>query len=76
MLSAKKQDGGRYAISEVLAVPTWIEPGTFRVLPIPSTLQDPNLPAGLRDQLVASYDRTAAVLHTSPTNGVAIAPRP
>lgn len=76
VLSAKKQDGGRYAISEVLAVPTWIEPGTFRVLPIPSTLQDPNLPAGLRDQLVASYDRTAAVLHTSPTNGVAIAPRP
>jgi poly-gamma-glutamate capsule biosynthesis protein CapA/YwtB (metallophosphatase superfamily) len=76
VLTAAKGDGGRYAVTEALAVPTWIEPGTFRVLPIPNTLQDPNIPAGLRDELIASYDRTAAVLHTAPTSGVAIAPRP
>jgi poly-gamma-glutamate synthesis protein (capsule biosynthesis protein) len=76
VLVATKQDGGRYRVDQVLAVPTWIEPGSFRVLPIPPTLKDPNLPAALRDELIASYDRTAAVLHTTPTDGVAIAPRP
>ena len=76
VLSATKGEGGRYRITGILAVPTWIEPGTFRVLPIPNTLQDPNLPPGLRSELVASYDRTAAVLHTTPTPGVEIAPRP
>lgn len=76
VLSATKGDDGRYRISQILAVPTWIEPGTYRVIPIPNALQDPNLSGSLRDQLVASYDRTAAVLHTAPTNGVQIAPKP
>ncbi|WP_421122047.1 hypothetical protein ACE2AJ_13480 [Aquihabitans daechungensis] len=76
VLVASKQDGGRYRVDQVLAIPTWIEPGSFRVLPIPSTLRDPNLPAGLRSELVASYERTAAVLRATPTDGVAIVPRP
>lgn len=76
VLVASKGDGGRYRISQVLAVPTWIEPGTYRVIPIPNALADPNLSASLRSSLTASYDRTAAVLHTTPTNGVQIAPRP
>jgi len=76
VLSAAKGDDGRYRISQILAVPTWIEPGTYRVIPIPNALQDPNLSGSLRAQLVASYDRTAAVLHTAPTNGVQIAPKP
>ncbi len=76
VLVASKQGSGRYRVDQVLAIPTWIEPGSFRVLPIPSTLKDPNLPGGLRNELVASYDRTAAVLRTTPTDGVAIAPRP
>mgnify|MGYP007122152348 CR=1 FL=1 len=71
-----KPNGGRYRVDRALAVPTWIEPGSFRVLPIPPTLKDPNLSPGLRSELIASYDRTAAVLQTTPTEGVAIAPRP
>ena len=76
VLTASKSEDGRYHVAGILAVPTWIEPGTFRVLPIPNTLKDPNLPPSLRAELEASYDRTAAVLHTSPTPGVEIAPRP
>ena len=76
VLVAAKQSNGRYRVDQVLALPTWIEPGSFRVLPISSTLKDPNLPAGLRAELIASYDRTAAVLRTAPTDGVTIAPRP
>jgi poly-gamma-glutamate synthesis protein (capsule biosynthesis protein) len=76
VLTATKGAEGRYRVTGIEAVPTWIEPGTFRVLPIPQTLADPNLPAHLRDQLVASYDRTVSVLHTTPTPGVQITPRP
>jgi poly-gamma-glutamate synthesis protein (capsule biosynthesis protein) len=76
VLVTAKQPGGRYRVDQALAIPTWIEPGSFRVLPIPTTLQDPNLPTAVRNELIASYDRTAAVLQTTPTDGVAIAPRP
>ncbi len=76
VLVAVKDGDGRYRVDQILAVPTWIEPGSYRVLPIPPTLTDPNLPAGLRNELVASHDRTAAVLAMSPTEGVVLAPRP
>ena len=76
VLVAAKQPDGRYRVDEVLAVPTWIEPGTFRVIPIPNALRDPGLSSALRAQLTASYDRTAAVLATAPTEGVVVAPEP
>ena len=76
VVTAKQGPDGRYAVAGIEAVPTWIEPDTYRVLPIVRTLQDPATSAGLRDQLAASYDRTAAVLATAPTLGVTLAPRP
>jgi poly-gamma-glutamate synthesis protein (capsule biosynthesis protein) len=67
---------GTYHASGIQAVPTYIEPGTFRVLPISRTLADPATPPGLRADLEASYHRTEAVLATSPTVGVTLTPLP
>lgn len=76
VLTAKQRLDGRYQVAGIEAVPTWIEPGTFRVLPIVRTLQDPAIPAGLRALLIASYDRTAAVLATRQTPGTTLQPKP
>ncbi len=43
-------------------MPTWVEPGTYRVLPIPETVADPALPADRRRALEASAARTAAAI--------------
>ena len=73
---AQQQPNGRYRVTGIDAVPTFIEPGTFRVLPIVRTLQDLATPAALRALLAASYDRTAAVLASRHTPGLTLAPRP
>ncbi len=67
---------GRWTVTGVEAVPTWVDLPSFRVLPVVPTLNDPATPPGLRDQLAASYDRTAAVVAGPATPGVALAPRP
>lgn len=65
-----------WRVTGVEAVPTWVEPGTFRVLPVVRTLADPATSGGLRAELSVSYDRTAAVLAREPTSGVTLAPKP
>lgn len=76
VLTAQQQPDGRYRVGGIEAVPTWIEPGTFRVLPIVRTLSDPSTSGARRAQLVASYDRTATVLDVARHPGVTLAPRP
>ena len=76
VVTAQQQADGRYRVGGIEAVPTWIEPGTFRVLPIVRTLADPSTSGALRSQLTASYDRTAAVLDVARHPGVNLAPRP
>jgi len=76
VLTATKQPGGRYRVTAIEGVPTYIEPGSFRVLPIVRTLTEGRVSAAARADLQASYDRTVAVLATAPTDGVTVAPRP
>lgn len=76
VLHAQKQPDGRYRISGIDAVPTYVEAGSMQVLPIVATLRAGGEPAALRAELEAAYDRTAAVLATSPTPGVSLEPRP
>jgi poly-gamma-glutamate synthesis protein (capsule biosynthesis protein) len=77
VVTAAKQPDGRYRVGGIEAVPTYVEAaGSYRVLPIVATLSDPTTPASRREVLAASYDRTAAVLATTPTPGVTVAPRP
>lgn len=66
----------RWSPLAIIAVPTFVERDSFRILPIVATLADPATPPGLRDLLVASYDRTAEVLARTPTEGVFLPPRP
>ena len=74
--TAERGWDGRWRVSGIEAVPTWVEPGSFRVLPVVRTLADPSTPSGLRSELSASYRRTAAVLAREATPGVALAPEP
>jgi Bacterial capsule synthesis protein PGA_cap len=75
--TATRDATGRYAVSAVEAVPTWMDKSGWRVLPVTSTLADPSAPAGLRQQLVASYQRTMATLTgAGPVEGLTAAPLP
>ncbi|MGI8710071.1 MAG: CapA family protein, partial [Acidimicrobiales bacterium] len=74
--SAARDAGGRWRVTGVEGVPTWVEPATFRVLPAVPTLADPAIAPGLRAALQASYDRTALTVLRDHTPGVTIAPRP
>lgn len=75
VLHAAKGDDGRYRVAGIEAVPTYVEAGSFRVLPIVPTVAG-GATGPLRDELLAAYDRTAAVLATAPTPGVTLAARP
>lgn len=55
-----------------VAVPTWVEPGSFRVLPVTLTVADPATPPALRAELVASYNRTMQTVGP----GISVAPLP
>ena len=75
--TATRDATGRYAVTAVEAVPTWMDKSGWRVLPVTSTLADPSAPAGLRQELVASYQRTMATLTgAGPVEGLTAAPLP
>ncbi|MGI8754911.1 MAG: CapA family protein [Acidimicrobiales bacterium] len=74
--TARRGPDGKWKVAGVEAVPTWVEGGTFRVLPAVPTLADPAIPTGLRAALSASYDRTAATVLRNHTPGVSVAPKP
>jgi poly-gamma-glutamate synthesis protein (capsule biosynthesis protein) len=74
--TAERGPDGRWHVVGIEAVPTFIEPGSFRVVPIARTLADPTTPAALRPALAASYDRTVAVVFEHHTPGVTVAPKP
>ena len=77
IVTATRDSTGRYAVSAVEAVPTWMDKSGWRVLPVTSTLADPSAPAGLRQQLVESYQRTMATLTgAGPVEGLTTAPLP
>jgi hypothetical protein len=54
--------GDRLVAVGVRYTPTWVEPGTYRVLPVAAALDDPATPAGKRAALTASWRRTVAAL--------------
>ncbi len=54
--------GSRLVASGVRYLPTWVEPGSYRVLPVAAALGDPATPAGERAALAASWRRTVAAV--------------
>ena len=74
---AEPDDNGTWSVVEVEAVPTYVDRPGYRILPVVRTLTDPGLPEGLRAELQASYDRTAAVLAVDDVAWlVSLEPRP
>lgn len=67
---------GRWHVSGVEAVPTWVDLATFRILPVARTLADPATPPALRAELEASHARTAAIVAAPGTPGVTVTPLP
>jgi hypothetical protein len=54
--------GDRLVAVRVRYTPTWVEPGTYRVLPVATAIDDPATPARKRAALTASWRRTVAAL--------------
>lgn len=75
-IRAAQQPNGRYEVDAIEAIPTYVEAGSMRVLPVVDTLMNPSISGALRSELVRSYDRTAAVLATRSTPGLTLRPRP
>lgn len=54
--------GNRLVAVRVRYTPTWVEPGTYRVLPVAVALDNPAAPAARRLVLTASWRRTVAAI--------------
>jgi poly-gamma-glutamate synthesis protein (capsule biosynthesis protein) len=67
---------GRWKVTGIEGVPTFNDTSTFQVFPIVRTLRDAATPPALREQLIASYDRSAPVILRNHTPGVTVTPRP
>ena len=77
VLTAQPGAGGRYRVTGLKAVPTYMDSVGWRVLPIPQALADPATAPALRDALRASYERTMATVQASgPVLGLTADPTP
>lgn len=61
MVTERRSGGFEVALSYV---PTMVERGSYRVLPVAAALADPATPPGLRTDLEASWERTTAVVES------------
>jgi poly-gamma-glutamate synthesis protein (capsule biosynthesis protein) len=50
--------GDRYVVTQITYTPTFVDPQTMTVLPVPEDLKKPGLDPALRQELVDSYQRT------------------
>ena len=57
-----RQRGERFVAAQVRYMPTWVELGTYRILPVAAALDDPAAPAPRRVELTASWRRTVAAV--------------
>jgi poly-gamma-glutamate synthesis protein (capsule biosynthesis protein) len=60
----------RWHVSGIQAVPTWVDLGSFRVLPVAHTLKTPGLSAAMKAVLEGSFFRTAGVVGSGRAPGI------
>ncbi len=65
-----EQPDGTFSVSHIDYTPTYVEEGTFRILPVAQTLNDPTVPSGLAAALETSWDRTQERINRLGTPGV------
>lgn len=66
----EEQDDGSFATIAVEYTPTYVEAGTFRILPVAPTINGSPTDAGLRSALETSWDRTQERFNRLGTGGV------
>lgn len=78
LVAVEERPGGGFAATGVRYHPTWVEPGTYRVLPVVDALAGDEVSPARRAELLASWDRTAAAVEarSAEGDGVAAADRP
>jgi poly-gamma-glutamate synthesis protein (capsule biosynthesis protein) len=65
-----EQPDGTFSVSYIDYTPTYVEEGTFRILPVADTLNDPSTSTGLAAALQTSWDRTQDRVNRLGTHGV------
>lgn len=74
VVEVREQPAGRFAATGVRYHPTWVEPGTYRILPVVGALADEAAPAARRAALLASWDRTVAAVAQRSAEGDGVKP--
>ncbi|NNF88294.1 MAG: CapA family protein [Acidimicrobiia bacterium] len=65
-----EQADGSFSVSYIDYTPTYVEEGTFRILPVAQTLNDPSTSPALAAALETSWDRTQDRVNRLGTPGV------
>ena len=64
-----------FAVSKVAYTPTWVEPGTWHILPVAASLDSPRTPDGERPLLEASWARTTGIVESLGADSWGVEPR-
>lgn len=65
---------GAPRVTRVAYHPTWVEPATYRVLPVARALGDPSIPAAERAELTRSWQRTVAAISALGPDAAGVQP--
>ncbi|MBT8215849.1 MAG: CapA family protein [Acidimicrobiia bacterium] len=65
-----EQADGSFSVSYIDYTPTYVEEGTFRILPVPQTLNNPSVATGPAAALETSWERTQERINRLGTPGV------
>jgi poly-gamma-glutamate synthesis protein (capsule biosynthesis protein) len=63
-LLVEERDTGRFVVDGIRVTPTYVERGTYRILPVARTLRAKWPSESLRATLRASWDRTMSAVHS------------
>lgn len=63
-------EGGPATVAGLVVTPTWVDRGTYTVLPVATALDDPATPGWMRPELDASWARTMTTLTSLSAPGM------
>jgi poly-gamma-glutamate capsule biosynthesis protein CapA/YwtB (metallophosphatase superfamily) len=72
MRATVAKEGDRYVVTGIRYTPTFVDPQSLTVLPVPEDLKMPGLDPGLRQELLDSSQRTEAAVNSLHTDQVGI----
>jgi poly-gamma-glutamate capsule biosynthesis protein CapA/YwtB (metallophosphatase superfamily) len=72
-ITVREKSPGRF-VTKLTYTPTWVEPGTYRVLPVAQYLNDASTSADLRSALQESWRRTVATINSMGARRAGVRP--